>query len=190
LLHRPIIDQNKKKQKNTTAVEQGRKEIILDPLMCLSDIREYDVPYSMRVSIDLDIRVGAWYIVSPQQGMEICTVEWQKDYLELCEPRVLAYDIECEKSPLKFPNAENDKIFMISYMTANQGYLIINREVVSKDIEDFEYSPKPSFPGPFKVFNVENEEAVLRKFISHVQVRNLFGNTLYPLVIYVSLLRN
>jgi DNA polymerase epsilon subunit 1 len=42
--------------------------------------------------------------------------EWQKDLLERCEPRILAFDIECEKSPLKFPNAEFDRIFMISYM--------------------------------------------------------------------------
>ena len=123
------------------------KESVLDPLMCLSEMREYDVPYMMRVSIDLDIRVGAWYVVSPIPGTEICDVEWQKDCLDLCEPRVLAFDIECEKSPLKFPNSENDKIFMISYMMANQGFLIINREIVSKDIEDFEYTPKPSFPG-------------------------------------------
>jgi len=54
-------------------------------------------------------------------------VEKQAQILELCEPRILAFDIECEKSPLKFPNAEVDRIFMISYMVKNQGYLIINR---------------------------------------------------------------
>jgi DNA polymerase epsilon subunit 1 len=74
-------------------------------------------------------------------------VEWQKEMLELCEPRILAFDIECEKAPLKFPNAESDRIFMISYMTAGQGYLIINREVVSEDIDDFEYTPMPKYPG-------------------------------------------
>ena len=36
---------------------------------------------------------------------------------------------------------------MISYMVDRQGYLIVNREVVSEDIEDFEYTPKPEFPG-------------------------------------------
>lgn len=75
--------------------------------------------------------------------------------LELCEPRMLAFDIECEKSPLKFPNAERDRIFMISYMTKGQGYLIINREIVSEDVDDFEYTPKPSFPGSISIsFNV------------------------------------
>lgn len=36
---------------------------------------------------------------------------------------------------------------MISYMLDKQGYLIVNREVVSLDIEDFEYTPKPEFEG-------------------------------------------
>jgi hypothetical protein len=35
-------------------------------------------------------------------------------------------------------------------MIDKQGYLIINREVVGGDIEDFEYTPKPEFEGkPF-----------------------------------------
>lgn len=36
---------------------------------------------------------------------------------------------------------------MISYMVDKQGYLIINREVVGGDIENFEYTPKPEFEG-------------------------------------------
>ena len=50
---------------------------------------------------------------------------------------MLAFDIECTKAPLKFPVADVDQIFMISYMVDGQGYLIISREVVSKDINDF-----------------------------------------------------
>lgn len=42
------------------------------------------------------------------------------------------------------------QIFMISYMLDGQGYLVINREVVSEDIDDFEYTPKPEYKGPFK----------------------------------------
>ena len=88
--------------------------------------------------------------------------------------RVLAFDIECEKSPLKFPNAERDRIFMISYMISTndipQGYLIISREIVSEDIQDFEYTPLPKFPGPFKIFNEANEEDLLKRFITHVKV--------------------
>ena len=33
--------------------------------------------------------------------------------------------------------ADVDQIFMISYMIDGQGFLIISREVVSKDIDDF-----------------------------------------------------
>jgi len=85
------------------------------------------------------------------------------------EPRVLAFDIECTKAPLKFPVADVDQIFMISYMIDGQGYLIISREVVSKDINNFVYTPKPTYPGPFTVFNEKNELALIRRFFQHIQ---------------------
>jgi DNA polymerase family B, exonuclease domain len=53
---------------------------------------------------------------------------------------------------LKFPNAENDRIYMISYMTPGQGYLITNREIVSEDVPDFEYTPMPKYPGHTHLF--------------------------------------
>lgn len=87
--------------------------------------------------------------------------------------RILAFDIECEKSPLKFPNPDVDRIFMISYMIDGQGYLIVNRDIVSEDIDDFEYTPQPKYPGPFSIFNVATEKDLLNKFITHLQVRNL-----------------
>lgn len=62
--------------------------------------------------------------------------------IEKSDPRILAFDIECTKAPLKFPDSSVDQIFMISYMFDGQGYLIINREVVTSDIENFEYTPK------------------------------------------------
>ena len=40
---------------------------------------------------------------------------------------------------------------MISYMTPGQGYLIINREIVSEDVEDFEYTPLPKYPGKYQL---------------------------------------
>ena len=43
-----------------------------------------------------------------------------------------------------------------------QGFLITNREIVSEDIEDFEYTPKPEYEGPFVVFNEEDEVIVMR----------------------------
>lgn len=41
--------------------------------------------------------------------------------------------------------------------TILQGYLITNREIVSQDIDDFEYTPKPEFEGPFIIFNEPDE---------------------------------
>lgn len=37
--------------------------IATDPLSYLIDFREHDVPYGVRASIDLDLRIGAWYKV-------------------------------------------------------------------------------------------------------------------------------
>ena len=139
------------------------------------DLREYDVPYHMRVAIDNDIRVGAWFIIRPLPGGATgpsgskIAVEWQKDMVVKAEPRVLAFDIECCKAPLKFPVAEDDEVFMISYMIDGRGFLIISRTVVSEDIEDFEYTPKASYPGPFHVFNEPDEEALLKRFVAHCQ---------------------
>uniref|UniRef100_H3G7C4 DNA polymerase epsilon catalytic subunit n=1 Tax=Phytophthora ramorum TaxID=164328 RepID=H3G7C4_PHYRM len=61
-----------------------------------------------------------------------------------------------------------DQIYMISYMIDRQGYLIVNREFVSEDIQDFEYTPKEAYPGPFIVFNEENEEQLLKRFFEHI----------------------
>ena len=42
----------------------GNNELPDDVLEAIVDIREYDVPYSTRVAIDLDLRCGAWYVSS------------------------------------------------------------------------------------------------------------------------------
>ena len=36
------------------------------------------------------------------------------------------------------------------------------------DVEDFEYTPKPEFEGPFTVFNEPNEISLLQRFFDHV----------------------
>jgi hypothetical protein len=44
--------------------------------------------------------------------------------------------------------------------------------VVGADISDFEFTPKPEFEGPFTIFNEANEEALLKRFFTHMrQVR-------------------
>lgn len=50
----------------------------------------------------------------------------------------------------------------------SQGYLITNREIISSDIEDFEYTPKPEFEGLFTVFNEADEKATIKKFFDHI----------------------
>lgn len=81
---------------------------------------------------------------------------------------VLAFDIETTKLPLKFPDSSVDQIMMISYMIDGQGYLITNREIISTDVDDFEYTPKPEFEGQFIVFNEPDELSLLQKWFDHV----------------------
>ena len=163
----PIIHANQSRMAAESAYQLD-EDLPEDFLQVFTDLREYDVPYSVRVAIDRDIRVGAWYHVVPNETHT--TVTRLKDMLDKAEPRVLAFDIECTKAPLKFPDAEHDQIFMISYMLDGQGYLIINRKVVSEDIEDFEYTPKDCYPGPFKVFNEPDEYRLIRCFFDQVRL--------------------
>ena len=103
-----------------------------------------------------------------------------EDRLKRADPVVLAFDIETSKSPLKFPDAAVDSIMMISYMIDGQvrpismwlilqGFLITNREIVSSDIDDFDYTPKPEFEGPFTTINARDEKAMLVHFFEHIQ---------------------
>ncbi|KAG6013956.1 DNA polymerase epsilon catalytic subunit [Claviceps lovelessii] len=131
------------------------------------DIREYDVPYHVRVMIDLDIRVGLWYYVEVKHG--VTKISANKDRSLPADPVVLAFDIETTKLPLKFPDAAVDQIMMISYMIDGQGFLITNREIIAEDIGDFDYTPKPEYPGPFMIFNEPNEKAVIERFFLHIK---------------------
>lgn len=92
-----------------------------------------------------------------------------EERLQRADPVVLAYDIETTKLPLKFPDAATDQIMMISYMIDGQGFLITNRQIVSQDIADFEYTPKPEYDGPFLVFNEPDERSVIDRFFGHIK---------------------
>lgn len=98
----------------------------------------------------------------------VVSIEPRRDLLEVPELRVFAFDIETTKSPLRFPDAEEDEIMMISYMADGDGFLIVNRSIVSEDIDDFEYTPKPEFPGPFTIFNETDEKDLLERFLEHI----------------------
>ena len=46
--------------------------------------------------------------------------------------------------------------------------MITNREIISSDIEDFEYTPKPELEGLFTVYNEPTEKSLLNKFFDHI----------------------
>ena len=46
--------------------------------------------------------------------------------------------------------------------------MITNREIVAADVDDFEYTPKPEFEGPFTVFNEPNEISLIQRFFDHI----------------------
>lgn len=58
---------------NATSVNAAAAAAIAtDPLSYLIDFREHDVPYGVRASIDLDLRIGAWYKVSVTCFVSFC----------------------------------------------------------------------------------------------------------------------
>ncbi|XP_039270554.2 DNA polymerase epsilon catalytic subunit A-like [Styela clava] len=145
-----------------------RSKTLVDQLDNLLDIREHDVTYYVRVSIDLKIHVGLWYSVQFKGSAIPPVITKRNDLLERPDPVVLAYDIETTKLPLKFPDPDTDCIMMISYMIDGQGYLICNREIISADVEDFEFTPKPEYEGKFEVFNEPDEISTLHRFFDHI----------------------
>lgn len=150
-----------------TSANDGEPSHHEDPSELIEELREYDVPFHARVSIDKDIRVGKWYDVEVDRGN--VTLTERKDKIAFADPVVLAFDIETTKAPLKFPDSAVDQVMMISYMIDGEGYLITNREIISEDIRDFEYTPRPEYPGSFTIFNEPNEKALLEKFFQHIR---------------------
>lgn len=111
--------------------------------------------------------MGKWYWVEAKHG--VIKISLSEERSLPADPVVLAFDIETSKLPLKFPDAAIDQIMMISYMIDGQGFLITNREIISEDIGDFDYTPKPEYPGPFMIFNEPDEKALIERFFLHVK---------------------
>ncbi|XP_077163573.1 DNA polymerase epsilon catalytic subunit A isoform X2 [Paroedura picta] len=155
--------------RNLASEEERPSKKTADQMDNILDMREYDVPYHIRLSIDLKIHVAHWYNVRYRGSSFPPEIIHRDDLVERPDPVVLAFDIETTKLPLKFPDAETDQIMMISYMIDGQGYLITNREIVSEDIEDFEFTPKPEYEGPFYVFNEPDEAHLIQRWFEHVQ---------------------
>ncbi|XP_065212426.1 DNA polymerase epsilon catalytic subunit 1 [Planococcus citri] len=176
----PSIRKNKEREKSNTFYNEmlteslanrsdaGSIKKVTDHLENIIDIREYDVPYHVRVSIDMKICVGVWYTIQSRGANDPPIITRRDDIIDRPDLIVLAFDIETSKLPLKFPDANTDQIMMISYMIDAQGFLITNREIISEDVDDFEYTPKPEFEGFFTIFNEPNEEALINRFFEHV----------------------
>jgi DNA polymerase epsilon subunit 1 len=162
-----VLRANRAKHAQTLQFMPEDRQPNKDPMDTVQDIREHDVPYVVRACIDLDLRAGCWYTLTPLKSGGVALS--LKDNLQKANPKVLAFDIECTKAPLKFPDADVDSIFMISYMMDGQGYLLLSRHVVGDDVNNFEYTPKPKYPGPFIVMNELTEEALIRRFITEFQ---------------------
>ncbi|XP_055677958.1 DNA polymerase epsilon catalytic subunit 1 [Lutzomyia longipalpis] len=151
----------------TAGTSRGSDLFNSDYMESIVDIREHDIPYHVRVCIDLSIFCGNWYTVTCY-GRDNPTIKPCTDIIDRPDPIVLAFDIETTKLPLKFPDANTDQIIMISYMIDGQGYLITNREIISADVKSFEYTPKAEFEATFTVFNEPNEKATIEKFFGHI----------------------
>ena len=175
--------------KENTQISQFARQ---DPLDYLRGLSEHDVPLHVRVCIDRNIRCAKWYNVAISGGsggnhqtmedtaMDLSTtggsgfagnavLELLPHMLNKPDLRVFAWDIETSKAPLKFPDSSVDPIIMISIMADGRGYLLVNREEVVRDIEDFDYAPKPDMEGHFAVTNCEDEKAVLAEFFSLIK---------------------
>ena len=132
------------------------------------EIREDDVLYHMRVMIDSDLRCAYWYEVKVS-GAFIKSINRLEKKVEKSDIRVLAFDIETSKPPMKFPDAKFDSIIMISYIYEGQGFLIVNRAIVGSDVQDFRYTPKPEYDAYFTVFNESDEKSSLERFFVHAR---------------------
>ena len=165
-----------------------------DPMDYLKGLAEHDVPIHVRVCIDNQLRCAKWYSVSvvggstaavPDEEAAMDTtggpsapsggyggnaeLELLPEMLTKPDLRVFAWDIETSKAPLKFPDSSIDPIIMISAMADGRGYLFVNREEVVKDIEDFDYAPKPDMEGHFTISNCEDEKSMLQAFYALIR---------------------
>ena len=130
-------------------------------------IHEYDIPIEVTVGHNIGIRCGCWYDISFTGEKYILN---KNDRLTYPDLRVFTYDIETTKQSLKFPNSDQDQdqVMMISILTDSVGELIVNRNIVSEDILDFENDTKDYMKGKFKIYNELTEESLLIRFIDSI----------------------
>ncbi|CAJ0840170.1 8436_t:CDS:10 [Entrophospora sp. SA101] len=135
-------------------------------------ILEHDIPYIQRVAIDKGFRAGQWYEVTLNNSNDnhsiITDLRLRTNIASICDIKTLAFDIEVATPPKLFPNHHRDEIMMLSYMFNNDGFLITNRSIVSKDIDPLSYSPM-NHEYNFTIFNEKNEELLIKRFFGHIK---------------------
>jgi DNA polymerase epsilon subunit 1 len=134
----------------------------------IEEVKEHDINYATRVCIDYNIRVSYWYNITVTKGF-VTKIKQDEELIEKPEFSIIAFDIETTKLPLKFPDARIDSIIMISYVIDGNFFLITNREILSADVAEFGYSPKPDISGTVMIYNEENEKSCLLKFFKHIK---------------------
>lgn len=80
--------------------DNSANKTIQNPDELIYDIREYDVPYHVRVAIDKNVRVGKWYTVEANEG-NVELTEMPERQMR-ADPVVLAFDIETTKTTSSF----------------------------------------------------------------------------------------
>ncbi|CAD8196110.1 unnamed protein product [Paramecium pentaurelia] len=133
---------------------------ILDQLI---GVREYDVPYHCRVCIDTGLRCCKWFkfVLKERRIAECIEI---KEMISMPELKFLAFDIETYKQPLKFPDAKNDQIMMISITHSQNSILITNMQTLGQEVQSFDYAPKPEFATQAIIYNEPDEKSLLLKF--------------------------
>jgi DNA polymerase epsilon subunit 1 len=165
---------------------------ILDAIEHIIDAREWDVPYHIRVAIDkgiplnnpIDQRHSNWEMVHCQSESRTSQIGSHRRQIKTCRPRRPSLRHRNLKITPQIPRRSNrrdnddlihDRWTSLSpppphlNRTYKQGFLITNREIVSSDIDDFDYTPKPEFEGPFTIINARDERSMLMHFFEHIQ---------------------
>ena len=63
----------------------------------------------------MELRCSLWYSVN-LEGQKMTGFTQLKEMLDKADLRIMAFDIETTKQPLKFPDVKFDQIMMISYI--------------------------------------------------------------------------
>ncbi|KAI5180633.1 DNA polymerase epsilon subunit 1 [Nematocida sp. AWRm80] len=158
--------QAKDEQTMLLFAKNKRPEIPWQPETGILEIHEYDISVGIQMGIEKRLNAGKWYHVEYKGEYQIT----ESERVILPDLRIFTFDIETTKEPLKFPNMDTDKIMMISVMSTLQGWLLVNREIVSENILPFKFQPTTDISGEFEIFNDTTEKAVLERFLEIIHL--------------------